>query len=66
MKKAIIVAILATALVMYTDRETADYSPPTLTITPQAVIEVSSRDVECLAKNIYFEARGESEKVRLL
>ena len=29
-------------------------------------VEYSSRDLECMAKNIYFEARGESERGQIM
>ncbi len=35
---------------------------PAEAITPQQQIEHTTKDIDCLAKNIYYEARGESDK----
>jgi len=40
-------------------------SAPLQTINKQYKIKHTKKDVECLAKNIYFEARGESHKGKI-
>ena len=40
-------------------------SAPLQTINKQYKIKHTNKDIECLAKNIYFEARGESHKGKI-
>jgi N-acetylmuramoyl-L-alanine amidase len=60
MWNSIIVALIATCLILFMKTEEVVTVPVIEIEKPKQVeITISKKELECLAKNIYFEARGE-------
>jgi len=58
MKKIVLITLLGLCSLVFASNEMVDV---VITSEPEAVSKVSEKQVECLAKNMYFEARSEPE-----
>lgn len=63
--KKVVISLIIITLSAFNFARAEDTSPVADTNTYQVLDKDMQRQIKCLAKNIYFEARGESEKGKI-